>query len=78
MTELMYSGVELAILGMGTVFIFLGVLVAATMTMSRIVLSMAPVPVAPPPSVQAPAGTDRRLIAAIGAAVERYRADHER
>ena len=47
MSDLMIAGLELAVLGMGTVFIFLIALVAATGWMSRIVLAMAPAPAAP-------------------------------
>ena len=40
--NLMMSGVELMLVGMGTVFVFLTLLVAATTLMSRIVLRIAP------------------------------------
>jgi len=81
MSDLMISGLELAALGMGTVFIFLIALVVATGWMSRIVLAMTPVPVPPPASAasaSALAGSDGRLIAVISAAVARFREDHER
>ncbi|MEM7100473.1 MAG: OadG family transporter subunit [Pseudomonadota bacterium] len=46
MSALLASGVELMLVGMGTVFFFLTVLVGATTLMSKIVLRFAPEPAA--------------------------------
>ena len=43
MSSLLASGIELMLVGMGTVFFFLTVLVGATTLMSKIVLRFAPV-----------------------------------
>lgn len=44
MSELMQDGLQLMLLGMGTVFVFLTVLVIGTTIMSRIVMRMPDVP----------------------------------
>ncbi len=78
---LLQQGLQLMLFGMGTVFIFLVVLIACTTLMSRMVLRFAPADSPPttagnPPqqssSTQIP---DRaRLIAVITAAVHQHRA----
>ncbi|WP_320825312.1 OadG family protein [Reinekea sp.] len=40
MSELMWDGLDLMVMGMGTVFVFLALLVLATMLMSQILLRM--------------------------------------
>ena len=70
------QGLELVLFGMGTVFVFLTMLVFVTGLMSTVVLkSSAPIP----QSSKAVAGTgsDPALMAAAVAAVKRYREDHE-
>lgn len=74
----MQSGIELMIYGMGTVFVFLTLLVLVTMVMSAIVQRIAP----PPVEVDSPAITparsdDKQLIAVISAAVHKYRSRHK-
>ena len=43
MSSLLEAGIELMLIGMGTVFVFLTLLVFATSLMSRLVLRFAPV-----------------------------------
>ena len=64
--ELINSGLTLMLVGMGTVFAFLTVLVIAMTSMSAIVSRLAP------PAVTAPPGDDAE-IAAVAAAVEHHR-----
>ena len=81
--ELFNQGVQLMIYGMGTVFVFLAVLVLVTTSMSYIVNRFFPDQV---PSVEpttqaaqpAQAGTDdSTLLAVITAAVHQYRSNHK-
>lgn len=60
------QGVELMLVGMGTVFVFLSALVAATTMMSRAVMRWA----APPAT---PADGDAETVAAITAAIAMHR-----
>ena len=69
MPELVAEGVNLVIYGMGTVFVFLTLLVIATTIMSRLVLHFEGAKV-----VHDTPG--RRKQAAIAAAIHRYRQDH--
>lgn len=84
MSELLLEGVEIMLIGMGTVFVFLGLLVIATSTMSRLITQMQgePEPVA---QRAAPAATnnangveDPALLAAISAAVHQFRRKHNK
>jgi oxaloacetate decarboxylase gamma subunit len=59
------QGLMLMAVGMGTVFVFLTVLVAATTAMSRLIMRFAPQAV--------PAAKDEEEIAAIAAAIARHR-----
>ncbi|MBZ5877123.1 MULTISPECIES: OadG family protein [Chromohalobacter] len=73
---LLQEGLSLMAFGMGFVFVFLTLLVAATSGMSRLVMRFAP-PEAPSPSPSARAPSDDpELLAVIGAAVKRYRRHH--
>lgn len=71
----------LLLLGMGTVFVFLGILIAATKITSKIVKKFAPAkqPVKPAqatvvaPQVAAGAGNDAEIAAAIAAAFVEYK-----
>ncbi|MEM9621812.1 MAG: OadG family protein [Pseudomonadota bacterium] len=79
MTPLMSAGVQLMLVGMGTVFFFLTVLVAATRVMSAMALRLAPVPDSPPESASVTPGPQSRHptpdeIAAISAAIAAHRA----
>ena len=73
------QGIELMLYGMGTVLLFLLLLVYAVQAMSRIVARWFPEPVPPSSGGPAPAaipvsdGIDPKLVAAIGAAVHRHR-----
>jgi oxaloacetate decarboxylase gamma subunit len=71
-------GLELVVFGMGTVFVFLTLLVFVTGLMSSLVLRFAPeAPIIPPRRPSGPEGaTDPTILAAISAAVKRYRQDH--
>ena len=76
MSDLVLRGFELAAFGMGTVFVFLTLLVYATMAMSALVARYEPVTVEPEQarSHSAPGdGPDAGTLAAISAAVRRYR-----
>ena len=65
--ELLEEGVELMLAGMGTVFVFLTTLVAATSLMSRIIGRFQPEPAATDPAAQA------EEVAAITAAITHHR-----
>jgi len=65
--QLLNAGVELMLAGMGTVFVFLTLLVVATMGMSALVQRFTPVPDA------ADGGVSAEELAAISAAVHQFR-----
>lgn len=75
--DIMQQGVDLMLFGMGSVFIFLTVLVIATAIMSSVVQRFfpeAPAPVVTPPA-RAPQGvTDPKLLAIIKGAIDQHRA----
>lgn len=78
---LLAQGMELLVYGMGTVVVFLTLLVFATGGMSRLVQRYFPEPVTPPkapaPAPAAAAGSiPAERLAVIAAAVHRYRQDH--
>ena len=66
-STLMQGGMDLMLYGMGTVFVFLTVLVFATSWMSALVRRFAPVPMAEE------AGASEEEVAAITAAIVRHR-----
>lgn len=77
-SELMSKGLELMFLGMGTVFVFLAVLVFTVTKMSELVKNYEknlPQPEAKPASAAAATNSDH--IAAIAAAIHRYRSEHQ-
>lgn len=77
MTELISSGVELMLVGMGIVYLFLTMLVIAINLMSSMVRRFfpdAPIKTLPVPSVRPSA--DKVTVAAITAAVHQYRDKH--
>ncbi len=77
MSEMFGSGIELMFIGMGIVFVFLAMLVVAVTLMSWTIgrfLPEAGQPVAGPGPKARPQDDDE-LIAAIGAAIHRYRED---
>ena len=79
LSEMLLSGLELMVLGMGMVFVFLAMLIVVMQGMSALAARLhtepprQPVQPAPIP-VTGGGVTDPRLIAAISAAVRRYRA----
>lgn len=78
-TDLLATGVQLMLLGMGSVFGFLILLVFVLKVMSR--LSGRFLTQESPAAVSAgvhPTSTDATVIAVISAAVARYRASHKR
>ncbi|WP_022963265.1 OadG family protein [Halopseudomonas pelagia] len=77
-SELIMEGAELMLLGMGSVFVFLILLVVVTTVMSRVLTRFfpeaIPVPRAPAKRPKASsAGIDPELIAVIGAAIKQHR-----
>jgi oxaloacetate decarboxylase (Na+ extruding) subunit gamma len=76
------QGVELMLYGMGSVVIFLALLVVATTTMSRFVGRFFPEAAPVPQPIRArssgePAGDSARLTAVIGAAIHQYRKERK-
>lgn len=67
--DLLTQGVELMLVGMGTVFVFLTLLVGATTLMSRVVLRLQPEPL--------DADASEEEVAAITAAIARHRQNRE-
>lgn len=70
MEPLIAEGLNLAMLGMGTVFVFLTLLVLATMLMSALVPADA---IPAPASATAKDGNERKKLAAITAAIHQHR-----
>jgi len=68
-SELMMEGVNLMVIGMGTVFVFLAVMVASVVLMSKLARKIEGA--TPPPDAGDGAPDDH--IAAIGAAIRRHR-----
>ena len=67
--DLITQGLELMLIGMGTVFVFLTALVAATTIMSKLVMHFLPAEV-PPVVVE---GVSAEEVAAISVAIARHR-----
>ena len=78
---LMEQGIELMLYGMGTVFVFLTLLVLVTTLMSALFERFGtpdPVPAATPAARPvSPAADDKQLIAVISAAIHKYRSRHK-
>jgi len=72
MSPLFAAGVELMLIGMGTVFIFLTILVFATISMSRISQRFAPLSLATQPTA-ASTGPTQEEVAAIATALAHAR-----
>lgn len=77
-TSLLERGIELALIGMGTVFVFLTVLVLATLLMSWLIHRFTPEAVATPVVVGRQRVDDAEVVAVIGAAIRHHRARRER
>ncbi|MEE8059246.1 MAG: OadG family protein [Pseudomonadales bacterium] len=78
--SLMQQGVELMLFGMGTVFVFLAVLVVTTAIMSSLLqrfIKPEPVAVSPSAASNEASGRDPQLIAVISAAIHQYRSRHK-
>lgn len=75
MTELMTSGVELMLVGMGIVYAFLVMLIAAIYGMTELVTRFFPQP--PVVEIQVNQALDQRTVAAISAAVHKYRSKYK-
>lgn len=71
MSPLVSQGIELAVYGMGVVFVFLTMLVLAIMLMSRVIAAMG-VPETPAP-IPGRGTADGKKMAAIAAAVHQHR-----
>ncbi|MFT5483605.1 MAG: oxaloacetate decarboxylase gamma subunit [Halieaceae bacterium] len=73
--SLINQGVELMIFGMGTVFVFLVLLVLATLLLSYLVnaFGLADAEVDPLPQGQSPIVGNRRLVAVVTAALTLHR-----
>ena len=76
--DIFNESIQLLIYGMGTVFVFLYILILATQTMSRLVLRFMPeVESAAAVKRKSPApNVDPNVVAAIGLAVQEYRREH--
>jgi oxaloacetate decarboxylase gamma subunit len=76
MDNLLAQGVELAIYGMGTVFVFLALLIIATQAMSSLISRLSPekAPAAAGAETQSISALDQgRLVAVISAAIAQHR-----
>jgi oxaloacetate decarboxylase gamma subunit len=78
-SDLLLEGVELMFIGMGTVMVFLVMLIYAIRMMSVLVQRFAPEPVAPavtsrPSRAPAPDSASPDVVAAIQAAIHQHRA----
>ncbi len=78
--DIVSQGIELMVFGMGTVVLFLALLVLATTAMSRVLQRYFPEPEAALPVPDLPLklasqpGDDPQLVAVISAAIQRHRA----
>lgn len=79
--SLMSQGASLMLFGMGTVFVFLAVLVVVTYLMSKVVVRFFPEPPEPAPAVRVPVAVpatggavDQGTLKVIQAAIDRHRA----
>lgn len=77
MNELMSSGIELMLIGMGIVYAFLAMLIIAIKTMSAVVSRYFP-DASTNPHTGTHHGHDLGTIAAISAAVHQYRKKHSK
>lgn len=70
----MSEGLTLLVLGMGTVFVFLTLLVVVTTAMSSLVMKYQPIAATAAPTVKAATAPDeRKRIAVITAAIHQHR-----
>ncbi|VFN06941.1 MAG: oxaloacetate decarboxylase, gamma subunit [Candidatus Kentron sp. G] len=72
--ELLSAGVNLMLMGMGVVFVLLGLMVVTVGGMSRLAHKIAGDPILPEPPAERPAATpNQQILAVIGSAVHKYR-----
>ncbi len=77
--QLLQQGIELMLYGMGTVLTFLVLLIFATTIMSSLLQRFGkPEPAVKPAAATKMPGNDDHLIAAISAAIHKYRARHKK
>ncbi|MFA7553429.1 MAG: OadG family protein [Spongiibacteraceae bacterium] len=79
--SLVQQGVELMLYGMGTVFVFLVVLILATTAMSSLMqrfVKPEQIPLPPQPRGNPHQAKDEQLVAVITAAIHKYRSRHQR
>lgn len=80
MSDVLTQAIDLVIYGMGTVIVFLTVLVGATMLMSYLLQTFFAEQVVDraiaPSAVAKPGLSDPKILAALSAAVKKYREDH--
>ena len=68
------EGVQLMLVGMGTVFVFLTLLVFAVRAMSALILKyFAPAPIQTNIGAASPGGVPKAHVAAVAAAIEKHR-----
>ena len=81
MSNLLWEGVNLMVIGMGAVFVFLVLLVFATSVMSSLISRFLPepqIPSTPTATGQQPTqANDGQLMAVIAAAIHRHRSRHK-
>jgi oxaloacetate decarboxylase gamma subunit len=76
----MQQGIELMLFGMGTVYVFLALLVVATQILSAFFkhyVKPEPQPVMPPAGKKNALANDDQLVAVISAAIHKYRSRHK-
>nr|VFJ43475.1 MAG: oxaloacetate decarboxylase, gamma subunit [Candidatus Kentron sp. FW]VFJ56393.1 MAG: oxaloacetate decarboxylase, gamma subunit [Candidatus Kentron sp. FW] len=74
--ELLTTGVNLMLLGMGVVFVLLGLLIITVNGMSRLAHALQGEPIPPEPATAQPVRTpdpDQQLLSVISAALHKYR-----
>ncbi len=72
-SELMMTGIQLMLIGMGIVFTFLIILVVTMKGMSRLAISLEGELPAVDTAVKVPGRSDEVLVSVISAAIRRYR-----
>ena len=75
--SLLSQGLELMLIGMGTVFVFLSLLVVATKLMSALSLRLQPAPSASNLALdESGQGTEEEIVAAIAGAISEHQKHH--
>ncbi len=75
-SELMMTGIQLMLIGMGIVFTFLMILVVTMKGMSRLAISLEGEQPVADTAAKAPGKRDELLVSVISAAIRRYRDTH--